>query len=74
MRCILGGAKTTVQRSRIGLALLYHRVILGKGLWPDSSTYEVSAYQTRYVNSDYYEIFMAMNLIGISLAVVERVQ
>lgn len=51
MRCVLGGAEATVPRSRIGLALLYHTV--GKGLWPDSSIYEVSANQTRYINSDY---------------------
>ena len=51
MRCVLGGAEATVPRSRIGLALLYHTV--RKGLWPDSSIYEVSANQTRYINSDY---------------------
>ena len=50
MRCVLGGAKTTVQRSRSGLALLYNRVILGKGLWHDSSMCEISANQARYVN------------------------
>ena len=39
MRCVLGGAEATVLRSGIGLALLYHTV--GRGLWPDSSMYEV---------------------------------